>query len=213
MVSDDTQYETFVAQTVTGVGHLVRIGHDGGDQILLADHSGTGINIDFLRVERILVPINTVGLTETQINVLIQAALEAAVTGNTETGINVTHNADGTVDFVVAAAPPATHSSYINVKADTVPTEVNALAGETFVGNAGPIPAYAGAMHVLFYRPTSEGDFTAVYLYQDGSPNTQNQISAWTQAAATVDVGGEDHNVLYSIDVLTGAGGFIVEVV
>ena len=56
-VSDITQYETFVAQTTTGVGHLVRIGHDDNGQILLADDSGTGINIDFLRVERILVPI------------------------------------------------------------------------------------------------------------------------------------------------------------
>ena len=139
--------------------------------------------------------------------------MTAAVTGNTETGINVTYNADGTYDFVVGASPTPTHTSYINVKADTVPTAANAQAGEDFIGNSGPIPAYAGSMHVLFYRPASEGDFTAVYIYQSGSPNTQNQISAWTQAAATVDVGGEDHNVLYSGDVLTGAGGFIVEVV
>ena len=39
--------------------------------------------------------------TDTQINALIQAALQAAVVGNTETGISVTYNADGTLDFVV----------------------------------------------------------------------------------------------------------------
>ena len=55
------QYETFVAQTATGIGHIVRIGHDDAGQVLLADDLGTGINIDFLRIERILVPVNTIG--------------------------------------------------------------------------------------------------------------------------------------------------------
>ena len=56
-VSIPAQYETFVAQTTTGVGHLVRIGHDNAGQVLLADHGGTGINIESLRIERILVPV------------------------------------------------------------------------------------------------------------------------------------------------------------
>ena len=41
------------------------------------------------------------GLTTDQVNTLIQAALTAAVTGNTETRIIVSHNSDGTLDFVV----------------------------------------------------------------------------------------------------------------
>ena len=57
------QYETFVAQSTTGIGHIIRIGHDDAGQILLADDSGSGINIDFLRVERILVPASTIGAT------------------------------------------------------------------------------------------------------------------------------------------------------
>ena len=142
----------------------------------------------------------------------------AAFTGTTG-GIDPVGNTDfvtkgyADTNYSAGSLPPGTHSSYIGVKSNTVPTAANAQAGETFVGNAGPIPAYTGARHVLFYRPTTQGDFTAVYLYEDGSPNVQNQISAWTQAAATVIVGGEDHNVLYSDDPLTGAGGFIVEVV
>ena len=43
------------------------------------------------------------GLTQAQVEALIQAALTAATTGNTETGISVVHNADGTTDYVVTA--------------------------------------------------------------------------------------------------------------
>ena len=43
------------------------------------------------------------GLTQTQVEALIQAALTAATEGNTETGIAVTHNADGTTDYVVTS--------------------------------------------------------------------------------------------------------------
>ena len=108
--------------------------------------------------------------------------------------------------------PTPTHTSYVGVGPDTTWADAEALAGNSFTGNSGAVPAYTGAMHVAFYRPTAAGNFSAVYIYDAGSPNTQNQISAWTQQVATVDVGGEDHYVLYSTDPLTGAGGLIVEV-
>ena len=154
----------------------------------------------------------TTGLNQTQVDARVQAGLMAAVTGNTETGISVTYNTDGTVDFVVAATPTPTHTSYLAVSADTTFTEAEALAGTSGTGNALAVPDYNGSMHVGFIRPASEGDFTAVYIYTSGARNTQNQLTSWAQATAVLDVGGEDHNVLYSLDPLTGASGLIVEV-
>ena len=47
-------------------------------------------------------------ITEAAVNTLIQAALAAAVTGNTEQGIVVTYNPpDGTIDFVVMGVTPS----------------------------------------------------------------------------------------------------------
>ena len=117
------------------------------------------------------------------------------------------------VDAAVAGGTPTpTHTSYVGVSADAVITEAEALAGTAGVGNALAIPVYAGTMRAFFARPASQGTFTAVYIYQAGSRNTQNQISSWTAVAATLDISGEAHNVIYSVG-LTGASGFIVEVV
>ena len=52
------------------------------------------------RTDRYIAPGGT-GIDVSTANGLIQDALAAAVMGNTETGITVTHNADGTLDFVV----------------------------------------------------------------------------------------------------------------
>ena len=210
VVSDATQYETFVAQTVTGVGHLVRIGHDGSNQVLLADDAGTGINIDFLRIERLLVPINAVGLSELQITTLIQTALAAAVIGNTETGITVTHNADGTFDFVVGAMPAPTHTSYVAVDADTDFTAAEFLAGTSGVGNALAVPTFTGTAYVGFARPVSAGTITAVYLYAQGSPNTINVIGAYTVETAALDVGSENHYVVRSNNALSPPIGYVL---
>ena len=182
--------------------------------LLTVDGANSGLDADLLdgMTPAEVAALAAGGQTDAQINTLIQTALAAAVTGNTETGIAVTHNADGTLDFVVGATPAPTHASYVGVGDDTTWTAAEALAGTPGMGNALATPSYSGAMHVAFYRPASEGDFTSVYIYESGMPNTQNQISAWTQAPGTVDVAGEDHNVLYSTAALTGAGGFIVEV-
>ena len=51
-----------------------------------------------------MTPIPTTGgLNRIQVDARVQAALSAAVTGNTETGIDVIYNQDGTLDFDVAA--------------------------------------------------------------------------------------------------------------
>ena len=114
---------------------------------------------------------------------------------------------------VVGSTPEPTHTSYVGTSPDTAISSAEATGGTSGTGNALAIPAYTGSRHVFFARPVSVGDFTAVYIYEDGSRNTQNQISAWTQVATVLNIGGEDHNVIYSNAALTGSGGFILEVV
>lgn len=65
------------------------------------------------------------------VNYAVQAALAAAVTGNTETGITVTYNNDGTLDFVVGSTPPpTTHQRYFFWRsAATTPTATEMASG------------------------------------------------------------------------------------
>ena len=152
------------------------------------------------------------GQTLAQVNSLIQTALEEAVTANTETGIAVTYNADGTLDFVVAATPAPSHTSYCGVSDDDTIIQTEVDDANTGTGNALAIPAYTGAKHVFFLRPATEGAITAVFVYEDGVPNMQSQLGSWTAFTFT-PTGGAAHNGIYSTAALTGAGGFIVEVV
>ena len=120
------------------------------------------------------------------------------------------------VDTAIAAGivplPTPTHTSYVGVSSDTDITEAEALAGTSGTGNALAVPVYVGAQHVFSLRPATQGAVTAVYIYEAGNRNTQNQLSSW-MAIPTLDVGGEDHVGIYSIDPLTGASGLIVEIV
>ena len=110
---------------------------------------------------------------------------------------------------------PPTHTSYVAVSEDAVITESEALAGTSGTGNALAVPDFIDPSFVAFLRPVSQGIFTAVYLYAEGARNTQNQITAWTQQAAPLDVGGEDHYILITNGPLDAPQGFtlVVEVV
>ena len=136
----------------------------------------------------------------------------ANVTIDRSTPGQITINASGGS----GPGPSPTHTSYVGLSADRVPTEAEAKAGTTGTGNALAVPAYPGGTettYVFYAAPASEGDFTAVYLYPDGSRNTQSQITAWEQLAATLDIDGVAHNVLMSRSTLRGAAGYILEVV
>ena len=136
------------------------------------------------RTDRYIAPGGT-GINEATANGLIQTALAAAVTGNTETGIAVTHNADGTFDFVVSGggAPPLpTDDIYFGTSADEMPDP-----GELILAAANgvaTIEAYAGNRHVLIGRLATEEDITTVRRGDDVS-NT-NQIGAFTKFGVTV---------------------------
>ena len=104
--------------------------------------------------------------------------------------------------------PVVAHTNYLGIDDDIVWTEAEfTVSGQLSVL---VIPAYDGSMHVCFAKPASMGDFTYVYVY-GAVRNTDNQITAWMQRAAPLEIGGEDHNLLFSIGALTGAGGLRVE--
>ena len=79
------------------------------DRFLVSDENVSGDPnrwVTLTRLQAAILSLNylTVSLglaTVDRVNELIQAALAAAVTGNTETNITVVHNADGTIDFAV----------------------------------------------------------------------------------------------------------------
>ena len=150
--------------------------------------------------------------TEDAVNTLIQAALAAAVTGNTETGIAVTHNPDGTFDFVVSGGgtpPVQAHLNYVGVRAADASVEAGDLTVSGMTA-ALALPAYSGAAHLIYAYPTAEGPPNGIYLYQDGHRNVQNQSSIFG-VTGTVMIGGEEHTWRATDDAQTGFGGYILE--
>ena len=141
------------------------------------------------RTDRYIAPGGT-GIDVSTANGLIQDALAAAVMGNTETGITVTHNADGTIDFVVSGGgtpTPVTDDVYFGTSANDF-----ASAGELTipgVNGSGVIPAYAGHRHHLIARLATEGDITSV-LYSD-DPTMANAIGAYIKFGNTLVPPGE----------------------
>ena len=166
------------------------------------------------RTDRYIAPGgDSSGLNQEAVDQRVQAALTAAVNGNTETGITVTHNLDGTLDFVVSGGggtPPAqTHLNYVGVRA----ANTNVVAADLTVSGmvaALALPAYTGEAHLIYSYPTTEGPPNAIYLYQDGHRNVQNQSSVFG-VTGTVQLDGEEHTWRATDDAQTGFGGYILE--
>ena len=141
------------------------------------------------RTDRYIAPGGT-GIDVATANGLIQDALAAAVMGNTETGIVVTYNDDGTIDFVVTGGgtpTPVTDDIYFGTSANDF-----ASSGELTipgVNGSGVIPAYAGHRHHLIARLATEGDITSV-LYSD-DPTMDNAIGAYIKFGNTLVPPGE----------------------
>ena len=151
------------------------------------------------------------GITESAANDLIQDALEAAVQGNTETGIAVTYNADGTFDFVVGATPAQTHTNYVGIIDGALSAVTAADFTVSGVTGALTVPTYSGTRRMLFARPSAESDPTAVYLYQTGNRNTINQIGVFVKSLTTIALGGAAHNWWGTTDPQSGLGGYVLE--
>ena len=135
----------------------------------------------------------------------------------TGAGVTAAMDSDGvvTVNIPGGSTPPTpTHTSYAAVGADTTWTEAEFQAGTNGAGNSLAVPTYTGSMHVGFARPVSAGTITEVYFYAMGAGRGQDQIGAWTVQMDTLDIGGEDHYVVYSNNALSAISGiaFVVEV-
>ena len=150
------------------------------------------------------------GITESAANTLIQTALAASVTGNTETGIVVTYNADETVDYIIQAAPQ-THTNFVGITTGELSAVVIADFTVSGITAALTIPAYTGSRRLLFARPASEADPSAVYLYLSGNRNTVNQLSTFTKSVSAIQLGGESHNWWGNVGLQSGAGGYVLE--
>ena len=135
-----------------------------------------------------------------EVRTLIGTALAAAVTGNTEEGIEVTYDPDdGTFDFVVEGARSGTHTRYVAASAD------NAFTAAEFLGSSTTdqltLPAFAENRYVAFAIPNDQPDLTTI-RQQGGS---LNQIGAFERVAGTLRIGGQPYKVWRSRNVLLPA--------
>ena len=151
------------------------------------------------------------GLDTAGVKQLIKDALTAAVTSNTETGIIVTYNADGTLDFVVSSTPVQTHTNYVGITSGAL----SAVSASDFtvsgVAASLIIPAYMNTRRLLFARPASEPDPTQLYLYRSGQRNTQNQIHTFDKSGSTIQLNSVAHNWWGTVDLQNNFGGFVLE--
>ena len=138
------------------------------------------------RTDRYIAPGGT-GIDTGTANDLIQAALAAAVTGNTETGIVVTHNADGTYDFEVGASPAPSDDLYFGTSADEIPEPAEATIEG--VAGRGTFEMYDGLLHHLIYQLASETDITSAVRSDDSTMS--NLLAGFTKYANTVIPVGE----------------------
>ena len=150
---------------------------------------------------------------------LIQAALAAAVTANTETRIAVTHNNDGTIDFVVndfptqaefdallarvatleGGMPTPTDLVYFGWKATNVITTADLDATLARVNSDSDFENEwpANNVNAYVFVAVRQADGEPTELYRGGNP--VNQIGLFDRQAGTIDdAGGNAHIAIVS---------------
>ena len=197
---------------------IIQSGTVSGSDIVLTRRGGTTVTVDAAGL----------GTTETRVRQLIQAALQAAVQGNTETGIDVTYNADGTFDFVVSAGGGVTLATVlaaifagtgITVDRSTPDQITISTTGQTvhptlrFGTSADAVPDASEATIVgVNGMGTIEAYAGDMYhlifrLESEGDitsvlysddQSQTNQIGAFTKYAQTVDVAGDTYSAWVS---------------
>ena len=132
------------------------------------------------------------------IDARVATILTAAVTGNTETGITVTYNADGTIDFVVAATPAQTHLNYIAISADNafVPSEfTTAATGNDSMSSSLVVPTFSGVSRFIAIAvPDARDDISDI---KQAGVST---FGAWVRIAGVITIATEDHKVWRTVD-------------
>ena len=150
------------------------------------------------------------GLDQTAVDARVQAALQAAVQGNTETGINVTYHADGTIDFVVGAS--AAHTRFAATReadgnfglSDLSGTEVTTSETDELT-----LPAWTtGNRFFAIYQETAAAEYTDIR--EQGS--AFNARASFAIAPAFVTYLGEELRIyIYDSQLLPVASGDIWE--
>ena len=138
----------------------------------------------------------TTGLNQTQVDARIQAGLMAAVTGNTETGIAVSWNPDGTLDFVVSGGTPTptpTHTRYGSLKTtnDFGPTDFTGANGVNSDTSTLAFPAYTEDSFQAFALRSDIPDPTDIR--EEGS--AFNAFDFYTKQTDQIEIGGEMYNI------------------
>lgn len=132
--------------------------------------------------------------TEAQINALVAAALTAAVTGNTETGITVTY-AGGKLNFVVSGSsttPTQPATFYYGLSTDNAFTagEYTAVPSQTNPAEGFVVPAPAANSFIAFAVPDTHSDLA--YISRNHATG-DNQLSTFDRIAGTITLGGVAH--------------------
>ena len=175
---------------------------NAGEILTLSRIFGTSIEVS---IPSILRSAPGAGQTADQVMALVRAGIEAAVSNNTETGIDVTWNDDGTLDFVVSSSgqPVVMDDIYFGTSVDD--TAESAEFTIAAVSGVGTIPAYTGNRHHLIARLASEDDIVSVTYSND--PTMLNSVGGFTKQAGTIMPPGEteEFSVWISNHALTNA--------
>ena len=121
------------------------------------------------------------GLNQSQVDARFYALMQAALTGNTETGITVTWESDHTIDFVVASggSTPAvsTHQRYASIGADA-----------TFIATD-------------FDATNRDGAATTDDIVVSGAPTGRSYLAFWSAEALSSI---QQENVFQNVNLLDG---------
>ena len=101
-------------------------------------------------------------LTQAEIDARARASLVTALTG-TQTGITVTLQTDGSIDFVVSSMPVGDHSRRGAISTDVTLDQAEYDASTTTTDATLTMPTWSGGRRYLFIGiPEDEGDLTGI---------------------------------------------------
>ena len=104
------------------------------------------------------------------------------------------------------------HTNWVGVKnaaGDFAAADLT-VSGES---TALTLPTYSGSMRLAFGTPETEADIHQMYFYEAGNRNTHNQIAVFDEQTTRVMKSGVELKLWASVDLIPGAGGFVLEAV
>ena len=129
--------------------------------------------------------------------VTVRCTVTARGTGNNATD-GTSDTAQDTEDFTVTpAVVPVTYYLGVSADASFAPADFTVMGSAPALTVPGAPTWPDGVRRYIGYaRPTSLGDYTALYYYPSGVPSTTNRITAWLQEPSTIMINGVECTVL-----------------